>query len=99
YFAVKYARNREYPDELLDTNVASDYGKIRLDPNYQFALELKYLKQADAQRLEQVKQQGLTQLQNYLQHDKLHALKDLRAWLLVFVGTEAKVVTEVTASP
>ena len=29
YFASEYSRNGIYPDELLDVNVASDYGKVR----------------------------------------------------------------------
>ena len=29
YFAKEYARLGRYPDDLLDTNIASDYGKIR----------------------------------------------------------------------
>ena len=29
YFAYKYLYNREYPEELLDPNIASDYNKIR----------------------------------------------------------------------
>ncbi|MEZ4665010.1 MAG: PD-(D/E)XK nuclease domain-containing protein [Caldilineaceae bacterium] len=66
-----------------------------IEPNYQFALELKYLKQADAQRLEAVKSEGLAQMQDYLQHPKLQSLSDLRAWLVIFVGPKAPVVAEV----
>ena len=29
YFAQAYKSNREYPDEMLDANIASDYGKIK----------------------------------------------------------------------
>lgn len=29
YFASRYGRRRAYPEELLDTNIASDYGKLR----------------------------------------------------------------------
>ena len=29
YFAMKYKETREYPDAMLDPNVASDYGKIQ----------------------------------------------------------------------
>jgi hypothetical protein len=67
-----------------------------IDPNYQFAFELKYLKQADAHRLEAVKAEGLAQMQGYLQHEKIRALTDLHAWLIVFVGPKAEVVVEVT---
>lgn len=67
-----------------------------IDPNYQFAFELKYLKQQDAHQLEKVKSEGLAQLQNYLRHEKLQALPDLRAWLVIFVGAKAQVVLSVT---
>jgi hypothetical protein len=39
--------------------------------------------------------EGLTQLQEYLQYEKLRALTDLRAWLVVFVGPKAEVVMAV----
>jgi hypothetical protein len=29
YFAVRYQRTKKYPDQLLDSNIASDYSKIR----------------------------------------------------------------------
>jgi hypothetical protein len=29
YFAQEYTRTQEYPDEMLDTNIATDYGKIQ----------------------------------------------------------------------
>ena len=29
YFAQEYKSNKEYPDEMLDINIASDYGKIQ----------------------------------------------------------------------
>jgi hypothetical protein len=29
YFALRYQRNKKYPDNLLDPNIASDYSKIR----------------------------------------------------------------------
>ncbi len=66
-----------------------------IDPNYQFAFELKYLKQQDADQLETVKAAGLTQIQTYLRHEKLQGLADLRAWLVVFVGPKAQVVMPV----
>lgn len=67
-----------------------------IEPNYQFAFELKYLKQADAQRLATVQAEGLAQMQDYLRYEKLRTLTDLRAWLVVFVGAKAQVVQAVT---
>lgn len=85
----EYETDRKYVDLLLTR-------RPPIDPNYQFAFELKYLKQSDAHKLADIKAEGLAQLQGYLQHDDLRVLSDLRAWLIVFVGTEAEVVTEVT---
>jgi len=88
----EYETNRKYVDLLLTR-------RPPIDPNYQFAFELKYLKLAEADRLETVKDEALTQMQDYLQHDKLRALTDLRAWAIVFVGPKAQVVLPVkTAS-
>lgn len=28
YFALEYQKTRQYPDNIPDTNVASDYGKL-----------------------------------------------------------------------
>lgn len=85
----EYESNRRYVDLLLTR-------RPPIEPNYQFAFELKYLKQADAQRLATVKAEGLSQMQDYLHHEKLRALPDLRAWLIVFVGAKAQVVQAVT---
>lgn len=87
----EYETDRRYVDLLLTR-------RPPIDPNYQFAFELKYLKQADAHRLEEVKTAGLAQMQDYLPHEKLRSLTDLRAWLLIFVGTKAQVVMAVTSA-
>ena len=81
----EYETNRRYVDLLLTR-------RPPIDPNYQFAFELKYLKQQDADQLEETKTAGLAQLQDYLRHEKLRAVTDLRAWLIVFVGPKAQVV-------
>jgi len=88
----EYETDRRYVDLLLTR-------RPPIEPNYQFAFELKYLKQADAHRLETVKDEGLAQMQAYLRHDKLRQLNDLRTWLIVFVGTKAEVVVPVQLSP
>ena len=85
----EYETNRRYVDLLLTR-------RPPIDPNYQFAFELKYIKQQDADQLETVKAEGLTQMQKYLRHEKLQALSDLRAWLIIFVGPTAQVVQPVT---
>lgn len=63
-----------------------------VETNYQFAIELKYLKKSEASRLKAVHQEGRDQLTEYLQHEKLRAIPNLKAWLIVIVGTEAQVV-------
>ncbi len=84
----EFETNRRYVDLLLTR-------RPPIDPNYQFAFELKYLKLADADQLETVKAEALGQMQDYLQHDKLRTLTDLRAWVIVFVGPKAQVVLPV----
>ena len=84
----EYETNRRYVDLLLTR-------RPPIDPNYQFAFELKYLKLAEAEKLETTKNDALGQMQDYLQHDKLRALTDLRAWVIVFVGPKAQIVLSV----
>jgi hypothetical protein len=84
----EYETKRRYVDLLLTR-------RPPIDPNFQFAFELKYIKQQDADQLETVKAEGLTQIRNYLRHEKLQVLSDLRAWLVVFVGPKAAVVMAV----
>ena len=62
---------------------------------HQFAFELKYLKKKDAHRLEKVVGEAQTQLNGYLQSELLRSLTDLRAWVIVFVGTEVGYAGEV----
>ena len=64
-------------------------------PPYQFLIELKFLYKKDAEKADEVAAQGRQQLQSYLQAEEVQALENLRAWLWVFVGTEAVVVEEV----
>ncbi len=60
----EYETDRRYVDLLLTR-------RPPIDPTYQFAFELKYLKQQDADQLETVKSAGLAQLQGYLRHEKI----------------------------
>lgn len=84
----EYETNRRYVDLLLTR-------RPPIEPNYQFALELKYLKLAEADQVEDKKAEALRQMQAYLQHDELRTLSDLRAWVIVFVGPKAQVVLAV----
>ncbi len=62
------------------------------DVPYQFIFELKYLKKATDNHLKKVKKEAVEQLQEYLKDDKVKDLKDLRAYVVVFVGNKAEVV-------
>ena len=61
-------------------------------PTYQFAFELKYLKKSERDQLETTKQKAIAQLQGYLQNEALQRLENLKAYVIVFVGSEAKAV-------
>ena len=61
-------------------------------PTYQFAFELKYLKKSERDQLETTKQKAIAQLQGYLQSEALQRLENLKAYVIVFVGSEAKAV-------
>ncbi|MCO6487262.1 MAG: AAA family ATPase [Phaeodactylibacter sp.] len=63
------------------------------ETKYQFVMELKYVKKADAARAEEVKKEAVGQLQRYLQHDDyLQRLEHLKAYVLLFVGNEGEFV-------
>jgi len=60
---------------------------------YQFAIELKYVKKAEANQEEKVKKAAIQQLQGYLQHDTyLQSLSNLKAYVVIFVGNEGRFV-------
>jgi hypothetical protein len=86
----EYETDKKYVDLLLKE-------RPPVKPNYTFALELKYLKKSEAEEWEAVRDAGVQQLRSYLQHEELRQMRNLRAWLLVFVGSEARAVVEVTA--
>jgi hypothetical protein len=65
------------------------------EPPYQFMIELKFLYKKDVDQAEAVAEEGRAQLKNYLQVEEVRGLDNLKAWLWVFVGTEAVVVEEV----
>ncbi len=60
-------------------------------PDYQFALELKYLKKGEAKKLAAVKTQAISQLRGYLATPEAQAMPNLRGYVLVFVGNKCKV--------
>ena len=64
-------------------------------PNYQFIFELKYLKKKESKQLKQTALDAENQLRQYLQTEELKSKKDLKAWVIVFVGDKAEVLREI----
>ncbi|MEM6262802.1 MAG: AAA family ATPase [Bacteroidota bacterium] len=84
----EYESGRGYLDLLL-------LRQPPIDTPYQFAFELKHLKQNQSAQLKTVAAEGRAQLRRYLKAKGLQAQPNLRAWLVVFVGTEMKLLEEV----
>lgn len=79
---------QKYPDILLCS-------RPPYEPPFQFMIELKFLHKKHANDIKEVTALGRQQLQGYLQAEEVQNLKNLRAWLFVFVATEAVVVEEI----
>jgi hypothetical protein len=74
---------------------------------YNFAIELKYVKKGDLDKMVQkadgtkekltdkVEREARIQLTNYLQTDDAKRIPNLKAWLIILVGREWKVVEEI----
>jgi len=94
YQLETYLIHSEYP-------VGKGYADLLLIPDRQytdfprFVFELKYLKKKDATKLEEVAAAARTQLLTYLSHPSLQHMDQLNAWVIVFVGAEAKVVEKI----
>lgn len=79
---------QKYPDLILRR-------RPPYDPPYQFLIELKFAKKQDADQAKKKIDEGRKQLKTYLQAEEVQRLENIRAWLWVFVGTEAVLVEEV----
>ena len=66
-------------------------------PKYQFIFELKYLSKTGEKGLKTKKIKAIGQLRDYLQLEEVKVLKNLKAYVLIFVGSEIKVVEEVVS--
>ena len=64
-------------------------------PKYQFLFEIKYLKKAGEKALNTATHKAIAQVDEYLAFDEINSLKNLKAYVLIFVGSEIKVVKEV----
>jgi len=78
----------KYPDILL-------LFREPFKPNYQFLIELKYLKKSESYQYEKVREEGLKQVQGYLQIPEIKELKELKSYLIIFVGNHAECIEEV----
>ena len=62
-------------------------------PTYQFVFELKYLKKKQANQLEKIKANAVTQLETYLKNDPtLKSLENLKAYIIIFTIDSGTIV-------
>lgn len=64
-------------------------------PNYQFLIELKYLKKTQANKLAQITKDAKNQIKDYLALEEIKNLENLKSWVIIFVGKKAEVIEEV----
>jgi hypothetical protein len=77
--------NRKYIDLLLE--LQPEYkGK------YSFLLELKYVKQTEGDQYEGCKKDGIDQLQKYIKLKNLKKIKNLKAYLILFLNDKGEAV-------
>ncbi|MCO6478368.1 MAG: AAA family ATPase [Phaeodactylibacter sp.] len=91
YIKSEYESGQKFVDLLL----------LRRPPfptPHQFAFELKYLKKEDAPRLPDKIQEGRHQLSTYLQKGELKEKEGLKAWLIIFSGTDLAHLEEIDLS-
>lgn len=77
--------NRKYLDLLL--TLQPEY-----KGNYSFLFELKYVKQAESDKYEDYKANGIEQLQNYLNLKNLTKNKNLKAFLIIFLNDKGEAI-------
>lgn len=88
--------------EVSKKNTNKDKGRIDLlltsrppfeeEIPYQFIFELKYLKKKEADQLETIKEEAIGQLKQYLKDNKIKSLKNLKAYVVIFVVNKAEVI-------
>lgn len=64
------------------------------DIRYEWLIELKVVKKADAGELEAVKEQGLRQLRRYARNRDLAGKPGIRQALVIFIGKDEALVVE-----
>ncbi len=65
-------------------------------PKYQFLFELKYLSKAGEKGLKSKTDQAVAQVKKYLQFEEIKSMKNLKAYVLIFVGNQIKVANEIS---
>ena len=65
-------------------------------PKYQFLFELKYLSKAGEKALKTQNDKAVAQVKEYFQFEEIKSLKNLKAFVLIFVGCEIKVIKEIS---
>jgi hypothetical protein len=63
-------------------------------PKYQFLFEIKYVNKAGEKALNTITHKAIAQVNEYLAFDEISSLNNLKAYVLIFVGSEIKVVKE-----
>jgi hypothetical protein len=79
---------RKYPDVMF-------LYRPPFYPKYQFLFEIKYLNKAGEKSLNTTTHKAIAQVNEYLAFDEISSLKNLKAYVLIFVGSEIKVVEEI----
>jgi len=64
-------------------------------PKYQFLFEIKYLNKAGEKALKTKEDKAITQVKEYLQFEEIKSLKNLKSYVLIFVGSDIKIVKEI----
>ncbi|MCK4260378.1 MAG: AAA family ATPase, partial [Halanaerobiales bacterium] len=92
----KIYSEREVEDGYIDLFLEKDsrYPDIK----YEWLWELKYLKKEDKSRLEQIKKEGLKQLEEYSSSKKFVDKKNLKKALIIFIGKDEYEIVEVVES-
>ncbi len=88
YIKSEQEIEQKYPDVMF-------LNRPPFKQNYQFIFELKYLKKKEANQLSRKKEEAKKQLQNYLKNEEIQNLKNLKAYIIIFVGDEAKISEEI----
>jgi len=64
-------------------------------PKYQFLFEIKYLNKAGEKAMNTTTNKAIAQVNQYLEFEEINSLKNLKAYVLIFVGSEIKIVKEI----